>query len=203
MTGGKRYDREYFDHWYRRSPLAGQMREELRRQVAFAVAVTELVSGRRLRSVLDVGAGEGRWQPELSRLRPRVRYAGVEPSEWAVRRWGMKRNIRQGSFDDLAALGLDGPFDLVVAADVLHYLAGGELATAVNALVPFVGVVAYCPLFTAEDDVEGDGVEFQQRRAAGYRKVFRRAGLVPLGMGAWVPPSVASGLAALELPGGG
>lgn len=198
----KRYDRDYFDHWYRRSPLAGQMRQELVRQVAFAVAITELVAGRQLESVLDVGAGEGRWHPVLSRLRPGVRYAGVEPSEWAVAKWGRKRNLRLGSFANLEELGLDGPFDLVVAADVLHYLPRRELARAVDALVPWVGGVAFCPLFTADDDIEGDGVEFQERGEAVYRRVFRDAGLVPIGMGAWVPESVASSLSAMERPCG-
>ncbi len=198
----KRYDREYFDHWYRRSSLAGQMRQELRRQVAFAVAITEMVAARPLESVLDVGAGEGRWQPELARLRPKARYAGVEPSEWAVGKWGRRRNLRLGSFANLDELGLDGPFDLVVAADVLHYLPRKDLSTAVAALVPWVGAVAFCPLFTADDDIEGDGVEFQERGASVYRRVFREAGLTPIGMGAWVPDAVASGLSALELPVG-
>ncbi|HKK92192.1 MAG TPA: hypothetical protein VJ925_02120, partial [Longimicrobiales bacterium] len=58
----KSYDRAYFDRWYRGDhALKGE--GELRRQVALAVAAAESVLNRSLASVLDVGAGEGRWQP--------------------------------------------------------------------------------------------------------------------------------------------
>ena len=122
----KRYDRAYFDRWYRDRRIGSAA--DLARTVAFAVAVTEQVVGRPLRSVLDVGAGEGRWQPMLHRLRPRARYAGVDSSEWAVERWGRRRNLRLGSIDTLDRLGLDGPFDLIVVADVMHYLPDGDSA---------------------------------------------------------------------------
>jgi len=194
----KRYDKAYFDRWYRDPAHAVGSRADLARQVNFAVAVTEQLLARPLRSVLDAGAGEGRWQPLLHRLRPRARYAGVDSSEWAVARHGTTRNIRLGTLETLGELGLDGPFDLVVAADVLHYLPTPVLRRALAAMVPLMGGVAFLPCFTAEDASEGDHQGFQSRRASTYRRLFTDAGLIPIGMHAWALRSRRRELAALE-----
>lgn len=196
MSPGKRYDRAYFDHWYRARRIGSAA--ALGRTVALAVAVTEQVIGRPLRSVLDVGAGEGRWQPLVHRMRPLARYAGVDSSEWAVTRWGRRRNLRLGSIDSLDQLGLDGPFDLVVASDILHYLATPVLRAGICQLVAQVGGVAFLPTFTAQDEIEGDRAHFQRRRAADYRRIFASAGLIPLGMNAWTMRSRKPELAKLE-----
>lgn len=198
MTQGKRYDRAYFDHWYRTRRIGRP--SDLARSVAFAVAITEQLLGRPLRSVLDVGAGEGRWQPAVHRLRPAARYAGVDASRWAIERWGRRRNLRLGSIDALDELGLDPPFDLVIAADILHYLALPTLRAGLAQLVPLVGGVAFLPTFTSQDEIEGDRAEFQRRPGATYRRLFREAGLFPLGMNAWATAECRSGLAQLERP---
>jgi SAM-dependent methyltransferase len=194
----KRYDQAYFDRWYRDPAHAVGSRADLGRQVQFAVAVTEQLLCRPIRSVLDAGAGEGRWQPLLHRLRPRARYAGVDSSAWAVARHGRRRNLRLGTLETLGELGLDGPFDLVIAADVLHYLTTPALRRALRAMVPLVGGVAFLPTFTSEDASEGDHHGFQQRRASTYRRLFADAGLLPIGMHAWIPRQRATELAALE-----
>lgn len=194
----KHYDRKYFDRWYRDPEHRIGTAADLERTVHLAVAIAESVLGHEIASVLDVGAGEGRWQPVLQRARPGSRYAGVDPSEWAVRRWGRRRNLREGSMATLDQLGLDGPFDLVVCADVLHYLTTPMLRRGLAALARQVGGVAYCPLFTAEDEIDGDRDGFQRRRASTYRRAFAEAGLVPLGMHAWTTGAHGATLAALE-----
>jgi SAM-dependent methyltransferase len=198
MTRGKRYDRAYFDRWYRDRRIGSAA--DLARTVALAVAMTEQLLARPLRSVLDVGAGEGRWQPILHRLRPAARYAGVDSSSWAVARWGRRRNLRLGSIDALDQLGLDGPFDLVVASDILHYLPMPVLRRGIGQIVDLLGGVAFLPTFTAQDEIEGDRAHFQRRSAATYRRVFRQAGLTPLGMYAWADRARSADLAKLESP---
>jgi trans-aconitate methyltransferase len=193
----KRYDRAYFDRWYRARRIGSAA--DLARTVAFAVAITEQVLGRPLRSVLDVGAGEGRWQPVVHRLRPRARYAGVDSSEWAVERWGRRRNLRLGSIDRLDRLGLDGPFDLIVVADVMHYLPTAVLRRGVDQVTQLLGAVAFLPTFTAHDEIDGDRAGFHRRHAATYRRIFRRAGLIPLGMYAWTLKTRQPEFANLEL----
>jgi SAM-dependent methyltransferase len=198
----KQYDQEYFDRWYRDPAHRIGGRAELLRNVTLAVALAESVLGRPISRVLDVGAGEGRWQPVLARLRPRARYVGVEPSPWAVSRWGRRRHLVEGDLDTLAATGVGGPFDLVICADVLHYLPDAALRRGVMALAPLVEGVAWCPTFTGADRIEGDHDGFQHRPARAYRDAFAAAGLVPIGMHGWVSRDTARGLAELELPGG-
>ena len=75
----KAYDRRYFDTWYRQRDLGGKA--ALARKVAMAVAVAEYHLGRPIRSVLDVGCGEGAWRAPLLKLRPKLAYLGFDASE--------------------------------------------------------------------------------------------------------------------------
>lgn len=196
----KRYDKAYFDRWYRDSRHAIGTRADLQREVHFALAATEQLLARPVRSVLDVGAGEGRWQPVLNKLRPAARYAGVDSSEWAITRWGRQRNLRLGSIESLDTLGLDGPFDLVVVADVLHYLTAPVLRLAAAQVAPLIGGLAYMPTFTGHDSSDGDHVGFRRRSAAVYHRVFAVHGIVPIGLNLWTTARLARELGALERP---
>lgn len=194
----KRYDAAYFQRWYHDPAHRVSTAADLRREVALAVAVAEQALLRPIRSVLDVGAGEGRWQPVVKQLRPGARYTGVEPSEWAVAKWGARRGLVQGDFDALPMLGLPGPFDLVVAADVLHYLPTPAFRRAAIHLAPFVGGIAYLPMFTADDESLGDHDGFIARPAKVVRRLLDEAGFVSLGMHCWSTRALAADLSALE-----
>lgn len=50
-----KYDRDYFDKWYRNPRFRVKTTRELARQVAFVVAAAEHLLGRTIRTVLDVG----------------------------------------------------------------------------------------------------------------------------------------------------
>src|SRR5690349_16040445 len=93
-AGRKSYDEAYFKRWYRDPRTRVHTPEAVRRKVRMVVGIAEYFLGRKLRSVLDVGAGEGTWRREIRRIRPDVRYLGVDPSEWVVARHGRRRNIR-------------------------------------------------------------------------------------------------------------
>ena len=190
----KRYDRAYFDKWYRRVRVhsAG----ELQRKVEMAVALCEFFLRRRIRSVLDVGCGEGAWFPHLRTLRPRVSYLGFDPSDYAVERFGASRNIRKGSFADL---DIDRRFDLVICSDVLHYLNEREIRRGLPVLVRATGGMAFLEVLTSEEDIVGDLEELIRRPPAWYRRVFTDAGLTECGPYSWLPADVASEAARLEL----
>src|SRR5690606_12834057 len=64
----KRYDRDYFHRWYA-GARAVVSADVVRRKARLALAAAEHLLGRDARSVLDVGAGEGRWRAELLRMR--------------------------------------------------------------------------------------------------------------------------------------
>jgi SAM-dependent methyltransferase len=194
----KRYDRDYFDRWYRDPRRRVTASADLLRTVRLAVAATEYLVGRPLRTVLDVGCGEGRWLAPLRRARPSVRYTGIDSSPYVVERWGRARNIRLGGFGTLEHCGIDEPADLVVCADVLHYVPTGELRRGLRSLASLTGAIAYLPTFTSADSIVGDRHGFQRRSAGAYQRLFSEAGLVACGLHFYVPADSAGELAALE-----
>lgn len=180
----KRYDQAYFDKWYRDEQVNSPA--EVRRKVVFAVAAAEYFLQRSLRSVLDVGCGEGQWLTHLRAIRPRVRYLGLDPSAYVVRQFGKTRNIRRASFGDLPSLQLTRKFDLIVCSDVLHYVEDDELKTGIREIVRLCDGIAFLEVLTKEDDIIGDLEGLISRPAAWYRKTFERAGLVHIGPYTWL-----------------
>lgn len=170
-------------------------RAELEREVEFVLHATEHILGRPLKSVLDVGCGEGNWYPPLITRRPAVRYTGVDPSEYAVRRWGKRRNIYLGTVDNL---GVDGQYDLIICCGVLNYLDPGTLTRGLSQIAGRLEGVAYLDLYTASDAVTGDTRGAKRRVSSWYRERLQRAGLTACGMHLYVDRSTAAQLASLE-----
>lgn len=194
ITAG-RFNRSYFDRWYRRPGQRLKERAELGREVEFVLRATEHILGRPVRSVLDIGCGEGNWYPVLAKHRPAVRYTGVDPSEYAVRRWGRRRNIHLGSVDNL---GVRDSFDLVVCCGVLNYVPAEAMAKGLAQIAGVLGGVAYLEMYTATDAVTGDTRAAKRRAPSWYRDKLRRAGLTPCGMHLYVGRATAAELATLE-----
>lgn len=198
----KVYDRAYFHKWYRNPKKAIVRRADLARKVAMALGAAEHLIGRPVESVLDVGCGEGSWQPLLRARRPRLRYVGLDTSAYAIRRFGRARNLRPGSWGGLCEANLGEPFDLVVCSDALHYVSTAEFRRGLGGLARLVGGVAYLDFLTADDaletGLEGDLVGFWRRSAAWYRRELRGTGLVECGLGLWASPRLASALTAME-----
>lgn len=196
---GKRYDRDYFDRWYRRGGIGGARR--LGRKVALAVATAEYHLERPIRSVLDIGCGEGAWRAPLLRLRPKLRYLGFDSSEYAVRRFGAQRNLHLARFSDFAHLRPCPPVDLLVCSDVLHYLSAREIDQGLPGLAELCAGVAFLECFTREDETEGDDEGFFRRPAAFYRRRFEAAGFRQAGSHCWLSPALAGHAVALETAG--
>jgi SAM-dependent methyltransferase len=196
------YDKAYFDKWYRHRQHRVRTPAQIRRIVSFTIAAAEYVLDRPVRTVLDVGAGEGHWQPVLRALRPSLRYVGVEPSAYAVGRFGKTRGLRLGSVESLDALRLhdeypDG-FDLVVCCGVLNYVPNRLLNSALEMLQVHTGGLAWLEVFTKHDEIEGDVAALKPQPASWYRDRIRQAGLVPCGLHLYAPMDRAAGLTALE-----
>jgi len=148
--------------------------------------------------VLDVGSGEGQWSAILKVLRPRAKYVGVDGSEYAIRRFGARRNLRLGTLGTIGSLGLDGPFDLILCLGVLNYVAADELTRGLRQLRKLSGGLVYLEIFTNADEATGDFRKSAARSPTWYRSVIRRAGFVPLGLHCHLPRDLASHAAALE-----
>lgn len=195
----KQYDRAYFQRWYRDPKTRVISPADTRRKAQLALAAAEYVLERPVRTVLDVGAGEGAWLPALRSIRSGIRYTGVDPSEYAVRRFGKRRNIRRGSFATLHESGvLAQHYDLVVCCGVVNYLSRRELQRGLRAIADVLEGVAFIEVWTSKDDVVGDRRGWQERSPAYYRDAFSGAGLVRCGMHCYVGARAADNVSRLE-----
>jgi SAM-dependent methyltransferase len=172
--------------------------ELIAQRARLALAAAEYLLESKVRSVLDVGCGEGRWRAPLRRARPGLAYQGVDRSEYVVRRFGRRRNIRLGTLGTVGRLGLSGSFDLVVCSDVLQYLPTPEVRRGLVALRRLASGVLWLDAYTAEDDFVGDREGWQRRSERAWRRIFADAGLVSCGLNCWVPRRLERRLTALE-----
>jgi len=195
----KKYDRAYFDRWYRGRLRIGS-EAEVRRKVTMAVGVAEYFLRRPVRNVIDIGCGEAPWFTHLSELRPKARYVGYDPSGYTVERFGASHNVHRGSFGELGSLNIRERFDLVVCADVLHYLHDDEILSGFPTLVRLIRGAAFLEVLAREDDIVGDTLGLIPRPSAWYRELFRNAGLTHAGPYMWLAPKLANDSASLERP---
>lgn len=194
----KAYDEHYYRRWYHDPARRVIKPAAVARKVRLVTGIAEALLERPIRSVLDIGCGEGPWRAHLRRLHPGVSYVGVESSEYVVQRFGARRGIRRGTFGTVGALGLHGPFDLIVVCDVLHYVPDAELAPGIGALAALLGGVAYLEAYTIDDEIEGDHGDWHHRSTESYLRQFRRAGLQHVGMHCYAGSALRGMTAALE-----
>ena len=192
----KLYDQAYFERWYRGRNASNP--QILARKVALAVAMTELHLGRPIRSVLDIGCGEAPWRKALLKLRPNLQYQGVDASEYVVRRYGRSRNIALASFGQMQQLRIGPPADLLVCADVMHYVPGAELKRGLQGFAELCAGVAYLDVFCREDAITGDFKGFIARSAGQSRTLFTQAGFTALGSHSYLSPQCDVPVSALE-----
>ena len=193
----KVYDERYYRRFYEGTRAVAPA-DELGRRARHALAAAEFVLERSVRSVLDVGCGEGRWRAPLKRARPGLTYVGVDPSEYVVRRYGRRRGIRLGGIGELSDLRLRRRFDLIVCSDVVPYVSDAELKRGLTAMRGLAGGLLYLDPFTSEDDFVGDREGFRIRTPARYRRMLAAAGFVACGLNCWVVENEAERLTALE-----
>lgn len=201
MAGAPRrvYDQAYFDRWYRARATRVKHDDDVRRKVAMTVATAEYHLGHRLRSVIDIGCGEGAWRGYLRELRPGLRYQGYDASEWAVRRYGRARQLRLLRFDQLAQARPRAPADLLVCTDVMAYVPTAELLVGLREFARLCDGVAMLDVFAREDEFVGDREGYIARSARWYRRRFAEAGWTPCGSHCYLGARLASRAATLEV----
>ena len=151
------------------------------RKAHLVVSVAEYFMGGPVRSVLDVGCGEGAWYHALVRMRPGIRYLGIDPSPYVVERFGRRRNIRLGSFGDVEEHAEGRMFDVIICSDVMQYVAPPELKRGVSQIADHAGGIAYLEAHTTDDEMDGDKRDWHRRTPRYYRRLFADAGLVACG----------------------
>lgn len=195
----KVYDANYFERWYRDPRHRVKSPKVLERKVKVAVSLAEFYLGRPIETVLDVGCGEGAWLAPLRALRPRVKYSGLDSSEYAVARYGRTRNVRYAKFGDLAEQRFDAPVDLLVCSDVMHYVGTAELVRGLSGLRYLCDGFAFLEVLAKEDEFVGDTVGFVPRKAWWYRQQFARAGFVACGSHGYLSEALRARASSLEL----
>ena len=196
--GDKRYDRDYFERFYRKQRTRVHSPEDVARKVRLAVAAAEFMLGREIRTVLDIGAGEGAWFPILRRMRRDIRYVGIEPSTYAVERYGKARQLKLGHFDRLDEARVGKDFDLIVCADVMNYLTTPELHRGLAQIVKRLRGLAYLEIYTSQDELVGDLASIDLRAPRYYTRALRDAGLIRCGMHCYVGEKLAHNVVAME-----
>ncbi len=195
----KRYDREYFDRWYRRPRSRVVTPAVIARKAHLVLAVAEYFSGSAVRSVLDVGCGEGEWRAVLRRVRPGISYLGIDPSEYAVARYGARRNLRLGSFDDVAEHAKGRTFDVIICSDVMQYVPPAALKRGVEQISKHLSGVAFLEAHTTADLLDGDMRDWHRRTPGYYRRILANAGLTGCGPHCYLGESLLANASALEL----
>ncbi len=180
-SAAQRYDQRYFDKWYRHPSHRVSTMASAGRKAVLALAVAEYYLERPVRTVLDVGCGEGQWHLILKKLRPGIRYTGVDPSEYAVKRFGRSRNLKLGGFSDLPNLKLAMSYDLIVCSDTLYYVSREELAAGIKEMAARLGGVAFFEAYASDEALTGDIRTIEKRDTNFYKKLFRKNGLVTCG----------------------
>ena len=151
------------------------------RKAHLVVSVAEYFLGGPVRTVLDVGCGEGDWYRALRRMRPAIRYLGIDPSPYVVERFGARRNIRLGSFGDVAHHAKDRVFDVIICSDVMQYVPPRELRRGLSQIADHAGGVAYLEAHTTADEMVGDKRDWHRRSPRYYRRLFAEVGLLACG----------------------
>jgi SAM-dependent methyltransferase len=182
----KAYDHRYYRRWYHDPSTRVGTAETARRKARLALAAAEFMLDARVSSVLDIGCGAGLWYAALRRLRPELRYVGIDSSPYVVERFSATRDVRLGSFGDLDQITSRKPFDLVVCADVIQYIPDRELRQGLAQIRRLTGGVAYLETFTVEDRMEGDRDGWIDRSERVMRRFFHDAGLTHCGFYCWI-----------------
>lgn len=195
----RQYDRRYFDKWYRDPRYRVKSARELERQAAYVIGAAEHILGRTVRTVLDVGCGEGNWLAPLRRMRPRIQYTGVDSSEYAVERFGAERRIRLGTIDALDAVRLRKDYDVILCVGMLNYLTPAQLKRGLKHLYDRAGGLVYLELFTSADTgVFGDTMGTALKPPSWYRARIREARFFGVGMHCFLPDWLLGHTCAME-----
>ena len=162
-----KFDRAYYDRWYRNDETRTLMTEYTPVIVRFVLAYLDYLEVE-VKTVLDAGCGLGHWVTALKDLDRDVRYHGLETSDYLCRELGWER----GSIADYQA---EEPFDLVVCQGVLQYLSDAECKAAIDNLATLCSQALYLEVLTRRDARENciperTDTDVYLRKGKWYRK---------------------------------
>ncbi len=195
MPSTERFDKAYYDRFYRNPTTRAASHRDAALQAGFIVAYLRYLR-LQVRHVVDIGCGLGRLLDALGDAIPSATRLGIESSRYLCDRYGWEPG----------ALPHDVPrrsFDLVVCDDVLGYLDAEDAAAAIATLARLTRKALFFGVLTEEDlaicDPSRTDTDVHLRPAAWYR---RRLGqrFQPVGGGLWLRKPVTAPIWTLERP---
>ena len=146
--GTSRFDADYYRRFYDDPRTRVIDRATVRKLADFVASYLRYLDVP-VRSILDVGCGQGHWRTAATTIWPRAKYHGVEHSPYLCEEFGWI----QGSIVDFAPSKATGQssFDLVVCQGVLQYLDDRQAARAIQNLARWCRGALYLEALTALD----------------------------------------------------
>lgn len=166
-----RFDKAYYDRFYRNPKTRAVTPAAVRRQAQFITAYLKHLEIP-VRSILDMGCGTGTLLRALGRTFPQARTHGVEFSDYLCATYGWQSGSVINAEPD------SGPADLVVCNDVLGYLSDRDCTRALENLTRLTRGALYLGVLTREDlslcDPERTDDQQQARPVAFYQRRLAR-----------------------------
>lgn len=189
------FDADYYERFYRNPKTQVASEESVQVLCDFVYAYLQHI-GQPCSKVLDLGCGLGHWHAALHQHDRRIRYHGVEYSEYLCEEYGWE----QGSVIDYSA---DERFELVICQGVLQYLSDQDCRAAIENLAELSEGACYLEALTREDweqncDQRTTDGEVYLRRGDWYRRQLRRWGFVNCGGGIFLHPDSPAAMFELE-----
>jgi SAM-dependent methyltransferase len=165
------FDKQYYDRFYGGTNEQRAYRRDEQRLGNFVCSYLKYLQ-QPVRTAVDIGCGFGQWREILVEQFPRVRYTGIEQSEFLCQKFGWT----QGSAVDFASRH---PFDLVICKDTLQYLSAKNFEKAVENLAALCRGALYVSILTERDwqencDRPRTDPAVHLRPARWYRKILAR-----------------------------
>ena len=176
-----RFDKAYYDRYYRNPGTRVCSPGEVQRQGDFVAAYLRHLEVP-VRSVIDIGCGLGRLLSTLAEAFPKAHALGVESSAYLCAELGWE----SGALPDYPT---HRQYDLVVCYDVLSYLEDDDAAEAIKTLGELTRQALYFGTLTLEDRELCDPVrtdtDVYLRSNRWYRRRLGRH-FEPVGGGVWL-----------------
>ena len=161
-----RFDKAYYDRFYRNSSTRAVSPAQCRRQAAFIASYLRYLE-LPVKRIVDLGCGLGRTLDALGEAFPKASLTGVEVSDYLCQKYGWVNA-------DILGFQPRARFDLVVCNDVLGYLNNPDCGAAIDHIAGLCRGAAFIGVPTTEDwdqcDPDRTDQEQQLRSTAWYRR---------------------------------
>lgn len=139
----KRFDKAYYDRFYRNPATRAVTTAQVKRQATFIASYLRYLE-MPVKRIVDLGCGLGRLLDALQAEFPRASCTGVEVSEYLCKKHGWTHS-------SVAKFRPKAEFDLVVCNDVLSYLSNADCDAAIKNIANISRGAAFVAAPTLED----------------------------------------------------